>query len=194
MDSKFVGTTFLNTMDYEAKISELVASREELQDKQYELSNKLRRLEDEIDELKRQQMENTISDLSEEEEKWVRDELTVVGKILCGENVIFGGLDLLHEDPEDVDTSGYFGPKHSKKFSIDVDVSVCTEFRASLNCKVTVKTKSPKIEAIVREMFESSEDHYKPDPCRRNWPIDWDYHYSITLKNPYVHQDEKKKY
>lgn len=185
---------FFNNMDYEAKISELVAEREGLQDKQYDLSERLRRLEDEIEELKRQKMENTISDLSDEEETWLRDELTVMGKILCGENVIFGGLDLLHEDPDNVDTSGYFGPKHSKKFSIDMKISICTEFCASLNCKVTVKTKSPKIEAIVREMFESSEDSYKPDPCRRSWPIDWDYHYSIVLKKPYVHPDDAKKY
>lgn len=177
-------------MDYEANIAELVAKREELQEKEYTIHRELRGLEDDIKELKRKQMETLVSDLSKDEENWLRDELTVVGKILCDENVMFGGLNLLHEDPVEMHTSGYFGPEHSKKFSIVIDLSICTEFRASLSCTVTVKTKSPKIEAIVREMFESSEDSYKPDPCRRNWPIDWDYHHNIQLKNPY---DPEKK-
>ena len=179
-------------MDYESKISELVDKRDELENKRDTLEYELRRLKEDIEELKRKQIENTVSDLSEEEETWLRDELTVVGKILCGENVVFGGLELKHEDPDQMDTSGYFGPDHSTKFSIGVDISICTEFRASLNCEVTVKTKSPKIEAIVREMFESSEDTYKSDPCRRSWPINWDYHHSITLKKPYEHPDDKK--
>lgn len=172
-------------MDFESELSELAAKREALQEKEYELHDELRRLDDDIKELKRKQMETMISDLSSEEENWVRDELTVIGKILCGENVVFGGLKLLHEDPDKMETSGYFGPEHSKKFSIEIKLSICTEFQASLTCNVIVKTKSPKIEAIVREMFESSEDSYKPDPCRRDWPINWDYHHNIVLKNPY---------
>jgi len=182
-------------MDFESEIGELIAKREALQDKEYELHNELRRLEDDIKELKRKQIENTVSDLSPEEEGWVRDELTVVGKILCGENIIFGGLNLRHEDPDEMNTQGYFGQKHSKKFSIKIDLSICTEFTASLQCDVTIKTKSPKIEAIVREMFESTEDSYKPDPCRRHWPINWDYHYRILLKNPYdPEKNPHKKY
>jgi len=177
-------------MDYEAKISELVEKREALQEKEYEINHELRNLETDIAELKRKQMESIVSDLSEDEENWLRDELTVVGKILCGENVVFGGLKLLHDDPDEMHTSGYFGPEHSKKFSIQIDLSICTEFRASLTSNVIVKTKSPKIEAIVREMFESSEDSYKPAPCRRDWPINWDYHHNIVLKNPY---DPEKK-
>lgn len=177
-------------MNYEEKIAELVAKREELQEQEYTISHELRGIEDNIEELKRKQMETIVSDLSEEEENWIRDELTVVGKILCGENVIFGGLKLLHEDPDEMHTQGYFGNEHSKKFSIKIDLSICTEFHASLHCSVIVKTKSPKIEAIVREMFESSEDSYKPEPCRRDWPIDWDYYHHITLKNPY---DPEKK-
>lgn len=172
-------------MDYEAKIAELVAERDALEDKEHDLFYKKRKIEDEINELKRKQMEANVSDLSPDEEKWVRDELTVMGKILCGDNVVFGGLYLEHEEPDEMNTGGYFGQEHSKKFSVQINLSICTEFRASLNCKVVVKTKSPKIEAIVREMFESSEDSYKPDPCRRHWPINWDYHYNITLKNPY---------
>lgn len=181
-------------MDYESAIVTLLATREELEVKQSEISDQLRRIEDDIQTLKREQTEHTISDLSDEEEIWVRDELTVVGKLLCGEDVIFGGLDLVYTDPDEMNTSGYTGTKHSKKFSIGITVSICTEFKASLRCTIVVKTKSQKIEAIVREMFHSSEDSsHSINPCRRNWCIDWDYYNSIQLKNPFVHPDGKLK-
>ncbi len=126
--------------------------------------------------------------LTKEEEKWLRDELTVVGEILGGERVLFGSLKLLDEDPDKMETSGYFGQEHSEKFSIAIDVGICTEFNAGLSCKVVVKTKVPQVEDIVREMLVSSEDEYEenPDPYRREWPINWDYYQKIILKKPYA--------
>ena len=57
-------------MNYEEKIAELVAKREELQEQEYTISHELRGIEDNIEELKRKQMETIVSDLSEEEENW----------------------------------------------------------------------------------------------------------------------------
>lgn len=173
-------------MNYEDKITFLLRKKKEIQD---EVDTTIRYLDEEVEDLLQKHRATMTAHLSEEEEKWLRDELTVVGTILCGENVIFGSLKLLDEEPDEMHTSGYFGTEHSKKYSIEMNVSICTEFKASLSCNVIVKTKTPCIEAIVREMFESSEESYNPDPIRREWNINWDYHNTIELVKPYIHSD-----
>jgi len=175
-------------MDYESKILFLRLKKKELQD---ELETMIEHLDEEVEDLLDKHRATIVNHLSEDEEIWLRDELTVMGTILCGENVIFGGLSLRHEDPDTMHSSGYFGPEHSTKYSIDMKVSICTEFKASLSCSVVIKTKTPQIEGIVREMFKSSEESYNPDPLRREWSIDWDYYHTIELVNPYVHPTTK---
>ena len=174
-------------MDYESKVSFLLSKKKELQDERSDLETMIEHLDEEMADLLEKHRATLVNYLGEDEETWLRDELTVVGTILCGENVIFGGLSLRHEDPDTMHTSGYFGPEHSTKYSIDMKVSICTEFKASLSCTVVIKTKTPRIEDIVREMFKSSEDSYDPDPLRREWTINWDYYQAIDLVNPYIH-------
>jgi hypothetical protein len=116
-----------------------------------------------------------------------------VGKLLESKDVVFGGLTLLDEEPDEMKTRGYFGDEHSKKFSIDIQMSVCTEWKASLRCYVAIKTKNATVERIVREMV-AQEDGYpdeEGDSYRRSWTIDWDYHQRIVIKNPYVHKDDE---
>jgi hypothetical protein len=152
---------------------------------------KLSEIDDERERLEKERLASMPNDLSEEEEKWLRDEITVVGKLLESKDVVFGGLTLVDEEPEEMNTRGYFGEEHSKKFSIKIEMRVCTEWRASLSCSVTIKTKNATVERIVREMV-AQEDGYpeEPDCYRRTWSIDWDYHQRIVIKNPYVHKDE----
>jgi hypothetical protein len=172
------------------------AGREEeraLERREEELRDREREIEKERDRIQRRREEieaervKASPELTADEEMWLRDELTVVGNILCGDNVLFGGLNLLDEEPDEMNTEGYFGETHSKKFSISVKVDVTTEFTAGLCVRVDVKTKLPKIEAIVREMFESTDNG--KDVGRRNWPVDWDYYYRVILRKPYVRKD-----
>ena len=154
-----------------------------------EIRNKKWKLEAKRKEIEEQARAKKACGLTREDEKWLRDELTVAGGILCGERVLFGSLKLLDEEPDEMHVGGYFGQEHSEKFSIAIDVGICIEFSAGLSCDVVVKTKVSQVEDIVREMFESSEDHFEADPYRREWPINWDYHQSITLKKPCVAKD-----
>lgn len=180
--------------EYTEQIEKLLRETTELQLQRSDLAVKIAYISNEIDKLEKLRIESLPNELTEEEEKWLRDELTLVGKLVSSDDVNFGSVDLLDEEPDKMDTRGYFGNKHSNKFSIDIKLSISTEFRAGFTCDITIKTKVSKIEAIVREMFKSSEDEYEEDKevklNRRYWPIDWDYHYKVILQNPYVHKED----
>jgi hypothetical protein len=179
--------------NYDEKLRELRLRELALEAEKSKIYAKFAEIEDERERLEKERLANMPNDLSEEEEKWLRDEITVVGKLLESKDVIFGGLTLLDEEPEEMKTRGYFGDEHSKKFSIDIQMSVCTEWKASLRCYVTIKTKNASVERIVREMV-AQEDGYpdeEGDSYRRSWSIDWDYHQRIVIKNPYVHKDDE---
>jgi hypothetical protein len=166
----------------EAEEETLGRREAELEAQEREIERERRKIKQRLEEIEKEKIRQS-PELDAETEKWLRDELTVVGKILCGDNVLFGGLNLLDEEPDEMNSEGWFGETHSKKFSISVKVDVVTEFTAGLCVRVDVKTKLPKIEEIVREMFGSTDNG--EDTGRRNWPIDWDYYYRVELRKPY---------
>lgn len=181
--------------DYTSEIEKLNLEAIELRNQKESIKVKLCQIDDEIEKLEKLRIESLPNELTEDEEKWIRDELTLVGNLLSGENIAFGGVKLLDEEPDEMDTRGYFGRDHSNKFSIKIELEICTEWRACFRCNVTIKTKLPRIEAIVREMYKTTEDEYETDNLqerltRRRWNIDWDYHYRLKLENPYVHKDD----
>ena len=178
-------------MAYEEKFKELCLYKHGLQRQQAEIEIELRQLQHELDELEKKRLASMPNALTEEEEKWLRDEITVVGKVLESKDVIFGGLTLVDEEPEKENTRGYFGPDHCDKFSIDIRMGICTEFQAALSCAVTIKTKNATVERIVREMVRQEDDYDKEFPHRRTWKIDWDFHDRIVIRNPYVHKDDE---
>lgn len=171
---------------YDEDVRTVKDELEKLDREESEIRNKKWKLEAKRKEIEEQARAKKAGGLTREDEKWLRDELTVAGEILCGEKVLFGSLKLLDEEPDEMHVGGYFGQKHSEKFSISMDVGICLEFSAGLSCDVVVKTKTARVEDIVREMFESSEDHVDADPYRREWPINWDYYQRIVLKKPYA--------
>ena len=166
----------------EAEEEALSRREAELEAQEREIERERRKIKERLEEIEKEKIRQS-PELDAETERWLRDELTVVGRILCGDNVLFGGLNLLDEEPDEMNSEGYFGETHSKKFSISVKVDVMTEFTAGLCVRVDVRTKLPKIEAIVREMFGSTDN--EEDTGRRNWPIDWDYYYRVELRKPY---------
>lgn len=180
--------------DYEAEQKKIMAEQAKIESQMDSLRSALKKNMERIQELEEERIKNSRTEFSPEEEKWFRDEMTVVGKILCSPDVVFGKLEYLNEEPDEMHTRGYFNTPHSKKFSIDVKLSICTEFRACLDCEVVVKSKFSNVEEMLRDMFEATG--YATDEenrFRTCWNIDWDYHDHIRLKNPYVHPDDKKK-
>lgn len=177
--------------NYDDKLRELRLRELELDAEKSRIYLELQKIDDERERLEKERLANMPNELTEEEEKWLRDEITVVGKLLESKDVVFGGLALLDEEPDEMNTKGYFDEEHSKKFSIKIDMGVSTEWRACLSCSVTIKTKNATVERIVREMV-AQDDGYpeeKKNPYQRRWRIDWDYHQRIVIKNPYVHKE-----
>jgi hypothetical protein len=177
--------------NYNDKLRELTAREEALERQMSGIGLDLANVQYLLRELEKERLASIPNELSEEEEKWLRDEITVVGKVLESKDVIFGGLTLVDEEPEKENTRGYFGPDHCDKFSIDIRMGICTEFQAALSCAVTIKTKNATVERIVREMVRQEDDYDKEFPHRRTWKIDWDFHDRIVIRNPYVHKDDE---
>ena len=180
-------------MDYETESRKLIEEQNVICAQIEGLKQALSKITDKKDALEEERIKNSRTEFTPEEEKWLRDELTVVGKILMSPDVVFGHLEYLNEEPDEMHTRGYFRTEHSNKFSIKIDLSICTEFRASLRCNVTVKSKFSNVEEIMREMFESTGYRDGDDKFQTYWGIDWDYHDRIILKKPYVHPDDEKE-
>lgn len=166
---------------YEEQLAALKEKMKELEEERTRIEYEEYDIRRQVEELERKRKEY-LPGLTEKEEKWLRQELTVVGKILSSDDVLFGCLELLDEEPDMKDYSaGYFGTNDPKKFSVEISVNLCIEFQAGLRCCVKVKTKTPRVEEIVREMFEQTMD-YEPELLKRRWDVNWDYHQKILLK------------
>ena len=177
---------------HDEQIAALEEKLREMREAERELEEKRTSLEQELAEIVRKRKES-MPELSEKQEKWLRQELTVAGKLLCSKDVMSGSLEIVDEDPapESYDI-GFYGrmsqvEHDEKKFSVEVSVKMCIEFQAGLLCEVKVKTKTPRVGDIVREMFEQTfGDPEDEGILRRRW--DANYHYgrqSIVLRNPY---------
>ena len=177
--------------NYDDKLRELRLRELALEAEKSKIYVEFGKIADERERLEKERLASMPNELTAEEEKWLRDEITVVGKVLESKDVIFGGLTLVDEEPEKENTRGYFGPDHCDKFSIDIRMGICTEFQAALSCAVTIKTKNATVERIVREMVRQEDDYDKEFPHRRTWKIDWDFHDRIVIRNPYVHKDDE---
>lgn len=175
---------------YEEQLAALAEKMEKLEEESARISDEQHDIRRQVEELERKRKES-LPGLTEKQEKWLRQELTVVGKILCSEDVVFGRLELLDEEPDTTSyTTGYFGTNDPKKFSVDISVGLCIEFQAGLRCNVTVKTKTPRVEDIVREMFEQVNE-YPPELVKRTWDVNWDYRQTIVLRKPYVDKERE---
>ena len=172
---------------YDEQIAALEEKLREMREAEERLQERKRDMEEELAEIVRKRKE-TMPGLSEKQEKWLRQELTVAGRVFCGKDVLFGSLEIVDEDPTedsyDIGFYGHMSEKTEKKFSVEVSVKMCIEFQAGLRCDIKVKTKTPRVEEIVREMFEQNPDDGE-GTLRRRWDVNWDYHQSVVLKTPY---------
>jgi hypothetical protein len=177
---------------YEEQIAAVEAKQEELTKREAELAKERNRLWDELENLKSLQLAAN-GGLPEEEVNSLKMALTIVGKAISSEDVVFGGLWLLDEEPEE--TEGGYQKKQKHTFSIHIECGFVEDCAVGLRYEVKIKTKEEAVRAIVRSMITSTEyitEEYRSEP-RYRWGIDWDYHDKIILKNPYSKEEYYKK-
>jgi hypothetical protein len=179
---------------FEEQIAAIEAKQKELTAREVELANERNRLWDELSDLKARQVAAN-GGLLDDEVNSLKMALTIVGKAISSEEVVFGELRLVDEEPEETDC-GYQG-KVQHKFSIHMECGFVEDCAVGLRYEVKIKTKEEAVRAIVRSMITSSEyivEEAKSDP-RNRWGIDWDFHDKIILKHPYSKEEYyKKKY
>jgi hypothetical protein len=177
---------------YDEQIAAVEAKQEELTKREAELAKERNRLWDELENLKSLQLAAN-GGLPEEEINSLKMALTIVGKAISNEDVVFGGLWLVDEEPEETD--GGYQRKLKHKYSIHIECGFVEDCAVGLRYEVKIKTKEEAVRDIVRSMITSTEyiiEEYRSKP-RNGWSIDWDYHDKIILKNPYNKEEYYKK-
>ena len=176
----------------EEKIAAVEAKQVELAAKEREILREQQTLHDELESLKAAQLAAN-GGLPEDEANSLKMALTIVGKAISDERVVFGGLELVDEEPEQTN-AGYQG-KVQHRFSIHMECEFVEDCAIGLRYNVKIKTKDEAVRNIVRSMITSSEyitEEYRGEP-RNRWGIDWDFHDKIILKNPYTIEEYYKK-
>ena len=181
-----------STMD--AKISALEQEYAFLQKKREAMIPHMESIFNKIQDLRKKRDESS-GKLDPQEEIEFRRALTVVGELLEREDNLFGGLEVVDEEPDKELDTGYFGDRGPKKYSIHIRTNFVLCVCPGLRVYVTIKTKTPAIKRIVQEMVESTE--YVPKEAKLDektrWRIDWDYHEKITIKNKMSSEEYYKK-
>ena len=172
---------------YETKLEALKIREAALKTKEYELSNERVSLMHEIAELEEEQRALS-SELTNREIASIRKAMTVVGKAITSDDVIFGTIRLLDEEPED--TAGGYRGDHTNKYSIRMACTFVEDHAVGLQYKVIIKTKNPHIKAIVRDMLGDGEEGALP---ANTWEADWDYYTKFSIKNT-INDTEYNKY
>lgn len=153
------------------KLAEIVA-------KERMVAKKIRDLEDESDSLRmeihwlEQEQLKESRVLTPDEEATLKRELTAVGELLELAAVISGSLHVVSEESDDPE----------KLYSIAIDCGTSDDTGvAGLYARIVLKTKVPKVEAIVSELFEQVGTVHGRGPTDRVWEKYWDDSTSIKL-------------
>lgn len=123
-----------------------------------QLHNEKKAIQKKMEELKKQlaeldKKEQGWKRFPPEEESWLRQELTMLHGSLLSNHTLFASVYLKHEQPVENTAYGYQKKKHPKSFSIDIEVAPLMEHKSGLTVYITIRTKLPEVEKIVREMY-----------------------------------------
>lgn len=153
------------------KLAALEKKQQDILDKKRELEYEETSLERERKDLEEERMKLS-NELREDEEDQLKKDLTAVGELLELETVILGSLRVVSEEPDE----------KGKNYSIDIRCGVAFDTGVTgLSAYVTVKTKVPKVEAVLRSLFEQEGDVYGRPPSELYWEKNWDYYTRIKL-------------
>lgn len=148
----------------EKKYEDIQCKKRELELEEMSLKTQRRWLEEE-----RLKLSNV---LSKEEEGQLKKDLTVVGELLELPVVILGTLRIVAEESTDKE----------KQYSIDIQCTTAFDTGVTgLSVNVVVKTLSPKVEAIAKELFVQEGTLHDVNPSELYWERNWDYYTSIKL-------------
>lgn len=177
---------------YDERIAAIEEKQNELRRKESELEEQRIELAKEKEMLEAQRLAEN-GGLDESTMASLKMALTVVGKAISSDDVVFGGFDILHEEPDETE-GGYHG-NHKHPFSISIDCSFVEDCAIGLSYSVKLKTTNEAVKAVVRSMITSTEyiREEEQEEVRNSWRIDWDYHDKIILKNPYTIEEYYKK-
>ena len=180
------------TMD--AKISALEKEYQLLQKKRDSLETNMNGIHEKVQRLRKKRDEDS-GKLTPDEEIEFRYALTIVGEMLENSHVMFGGLEVVDEEPDKEHDTGYFGDRTPRKYSIDIQSNYVLCVSPGVRINVKIKTKTPAIKRIVQEMVESTEYVREEDKLeeKTRWGIDWDFHDSIRIKNKVTQEEYYKK-
>lgn len=170
----------------EAKQLELHKKRSAIQDQEEELNRQ-------IELIKLEELEKN-SGLTQDEIKDVKNTISIIGRMLSSENVIFGWLRIVNEDP-DITEGGYAG-EQILKYSININCKFVSDYAKGLRYEVLIKTRNKTIVEIINSMISTNLDfeddlqldedgeYIKPQKSLKTiWSIDWDYHQKFILKS-----------
>jgi len=172
---------------YKEKLEGLTLREGALATKERELAEERSLLLNEIADLEKER-QALSPELTNSEIKSIRRAMSVVGKALTSEDVIFGHIQLLDEEPEE--TNGGYRGAHTNKYSIHMTCTFVEDHAVGLDYNVIIKTKNPHIQAIVRDMLDDGEEGDMP---ANNWSADWDYYTKFSIKNTISNEDYYKE-
>lgn len=163
---------------------------EQLHNEKKSIQKKMEELQKQLEDLNKK--EKGWKRFPPEEEQWLRQELTTLHATLLGKHTLFATVYLKNEDPVEMAGYGYRNKKHPKSFSIHIELAPIMEDISGLTVYITIRTKIPEVEKIVREMYrQSTTSHvWPPEPEfpekreRREWEIDYEQGFVIELYTP----------
>jgi hypothetical protein len=116
--------------------------------------------------------------------------------MLSSNDVMFGHLQIINEDPE-ITEGGYKGPE-LYKYSIHIKTKFIEDYGTGLSYDIIIKTKSPGVVSIINSIITTSQSSYedydydeesgemkiKPEAViKTSWETDWDYHQKFIIKS-----------
>jgi hypothetical protein len=154
------------------KLIALQKKQSDIQSKKDELEMEERSIEWEMEKLEEERLRLSQT-MSSHEEDILKKELTAMGELLELPAVIIASLQVEQvaptEDPRDL-------------YKINIDTGVTFDSGVTgLYVKAVIKTICPKVENIIKTLFEQ-EGHVRGRPSNSLfWEKNWDYHTSIRL-------------
>ena len=88
--------------------------------------------------------------------KEIKKSIAVIGNMLSDNNVMFGTLRILNEDP-DITYGGHKCDEQQLKFSIKIECNFVADFVVGLIYNVSIKTKNETIVRIINEMISTTK-------------------------------------
>lgn len=154
------------------KLLTLQKKQSDIQSKKDELDMEERSIEREIERLEEERL-RLSQEMSSHEEDTLKKELTAMGELLELPAVILATLEVVSIAPSE-------DPRDLYKISIETGVTFDSGV-TGLYAKAVIKTICPKVEHIVKSLFEQ-EGHVRGRASNSLfWEKNWDYHTSIRL-------------